>query len=205
MLYAITLQSSVPVVRAPSIFSQPVGGSNASGASFDFGVTAIGPPPLNYQWYKNGAAIAGATNSTLGYGYLRLSDAGSYEVVVTNAFGAATSSVASLAVSGTVAPAPDPSPIDAALVAAAASANSIAAAGDAAQATTNWTAHWIGPAASSTNLWLCYRKTFTLASQPASAVDPNSGRLQILAVGQRADGRARGRTQKRSKSKRQLV
>ncbi|MGH7941624.1 MAG: alpha-L-rhamnosidase C-terminal domain-containing protein, partial [Limisphaerales bacterium] len=34
----------------------------------------------------------------------------------------------------------------------------------------NWIAHWIGPAASQTNLWLCYRKTFSLPSRPDNAI-----------------------------------
>ena len=65
---------------------------------------------------------------------------------------------------------PDPTQTDAALLAAAAQADALAAAADTTQATTNWSAHWIGPAVSYTNLWLCYRKTFSLPNQPASAV-----------------------------------
>ena len=100
MIYAITLQSVAPVSLAPRIVTQPAGGTNAPGTSFDFSVAASGPPPLAYQWYKNGGAVAGATNTPLAYGYLRLSDAGSYQVIVTNAYGAATSSVAALYVAG---------------------------------------------------------------------------------------------------------
>jgi hypothetical protein len=170
MLYAITLQSAAPISLAPVILSQPAGGSNAPGASFDFSVAAIGTAPLAYQWYKDGGAIPGATNTMLGYGYLQLSDAGSYQAVVTNAYGAVTSSAAPLSVAGSIQVEPDPAPTDAALLAAAALAESLASAADAAQATTNWSAHWIGPAVSSTNLWLCYRKTFSLPNQPASAV-----------------------------------
>ena len=170
MIYAITLQSSAPVPLAPVIRTQPAGGTNAPDASFDFSVAASGAPPLAYQWYKDGSAIAGATSAALVYGYLQLSDAGSYQVVVTNAYGAVTSSVAPLCVAGSIQVGPDPAQTDAALLAAAGVADALASAADAAQATTNWTAHWIGPAASSTNLWLCYRKTLSLPSQPASAV-----------------------------------
>jgi hypothetical protein len=170
MLYAITLQAAAPSSLAPVILTQPAGGSNAPGASFDFSVAAYGTPPLAYRWYKNGGAIAGATNAMLGYGYLQLSDAGSYQAVVTNASGAVTSTVAPLSVAGSIPVAPNPAPTDAALLAAASAAEALASAADAAQATTNWSAHWIGPAASTTNLWLCYRKTFSLSNQPASAV-----------------------------------
>ena len=91
-------------------------------------------------------------------------------MVVSNAYGAVTSSVASLIVAGPIPPPPDFTQTDAALVAAAAQAGALAAESDSNQATTNWSAHWIGPQVSHTNLWVCYRKTFSLPSQPASAV-----------------------------------
>lgn len=155
---------------SPAIITQPAGGTNAPETSFVLSVGASGILPLAYQWYKGGGVIAGATNAALGYGYLRLSDTGSYQVVVTNAYGAVTSSVATLVVAGTMPAPPDFTQTDAALVAAATRANGLAAAADTNQATTNWSAHWIGPTVSSTNLWLCYRKTFSLPGQPASAV-----------------------------------
>ncbi len=170
MIYAITLQSASPLSLAPVIQTQPAGGSNAPGASFDFSVAASGAPPLAYQWYKNGGAITGATNSTLGYGYLRSIDAGPYLVVVSNSYGMVTSSVASLIVTGSIPPPPDFTQTDAALAAAAVEAGALASTADTNQATTNWSAHWIGPSDSSTNLWLCYRKSFPLPSQPAGAV-----------------------------------
>ena len=170
MIYAITLQSSSPVSLAPIIQTEPAGGTNPPESSFDFNVAASGAPPLAYQWYKNGGVITGATNAILGYGYLESNDAGSYQVVVTNAYGAVTSSVASLSIAGSIPAQPDPNQTDVALLAAANMAQSLASASDAVQATTNWSAHWIGPAVSTTNLWLCYRKSFFLSNQPASAV-----------------------------------
>ena len=154
----------------PTIVTQPAGGTNQPGSSFNLSVQANGIPPLAYQWYKGSSAVAGATLATLGYGYLRQSDAGSYLAVVSNAYGAVTSSVASLAVVGSVSPPPDFTQTDAALIAAAAQAGALAAVSDTNQASTNWSAHWIGPSISYTNLWLCYRKTFSLPNQPATAV-----------------------------------
>ncbi|HEV2319556.1 MAG TPA: alpha-L-rhamnosidase C-terminal domain-containing protein [Verrucomicrobiae bacterium] len=155
---------------APVIVMQPVGLTNAPGTSIDLSVGANGIGPFAYQWYKNGLAIPGATNADWGYGYLRLSDAGSYSVVVTNLYGSAASDAAYLVVSGSVPPPPDFTQTDTDLVAAAAQAGALAADADTNQATTNWTAHWIGPAASYTNLWLCYRKTFSLTDQPSNAM-----------------------------------
>jgi hypothetical protein len=162
--------ASLVVAEAPSISVQPVGGSNAPGTSFTLSVAASGALPLAYRWYKDSGVIAGATNAALVFGYLRLTDAGSYQVVVTNVYGAATSSLASLVVAGPIPAPPDFTQTDAALLAAASQAAALAAASDTNQATTSWSAHWIGPAASSINLWLCYRKTFSLPSQPASAI-----------------------------------
>jgi hypothetical protein len=158
------------VAAAPTIITQPAGGTNAPGTSTSLSVTASGAFPLAYQWYKNGGAVNGATNAALALGYLHLGDAGSYQVIITNVYGAATSSLASLVIAGTIPPPPDFTQTDAALLAAASQATALAAASDANQATTNWSAHWVSPAASSVNLWLCYRKPFVLPSQPASAV-----------------------------------
>ncbi|MGH8022719.1 MAG: immunoglobulin domain-containing protein, partial [Limisphaerales bacterium] len=155
---------------APVILTEPAGSTNAPETSFDMSAAAGGIPPLAWQWFKNGVAIAGATNADLGYGYLRASDSGNYSVVVTNLYGAATSSVASLVVAGSPPPPPDFIQTDSALGSAAAQADALVADSDTNQATTNWMAHWIGPAASYTNLWLCYRKTFSLTGQPSSAL-----------------------------------
>lgn len=71
-------------------------------------VTANGPPPLSYQWYKEGSAISDTSNF-LGTGTptLSISDVftnnnttGAYFVVVGNLNGSVTSSVANVTVSG---------------------------------------------------------------------------------------------------------
>ena len=69
-------------------------------AGFDafFSVTANGTPPLGYQWRKGGVALSGATNPTLQLPNTTTNDAGAYDVVVTNTFGAVTSRVATLTV-----------------------------------------------------------------------------------------------------------
>jgi hypothetical protein len=169
LIYAVTLEDRSPP-SAPIIVTQPAGGTNAVGTTFDFSVSASGFPPIFYQWYKDGSSIAGATNDSLAFGYLRSSDAGSYLAVVSNLSGATASSAASLVIAGPLPTTPDFSPTDTALAAAANQALAIASAADSNTATINWSAHWIGPAASYTNLWLCYRKGFSLPAQPASAI-----------------------------------
>jgi len=57
-------------------------------------VVALGVQPLSYQWLINGQAISGATNST--YSFLALAGTNDYQVVVTNNYGSADSSVATV-------------------------------------------------------------------------------------------------------------
>lgn len=63
-----------------------------------FAAAASGTIPLSYQWTFNGSPIAGATNDTLTLNSAALTNAGNYQVVVTNRYGAISSSVAALTV-----------------------------------------------------------------------------------------------------------
>ncbi len=78
------------------ISQDPVSQFLAVGQSASFSVSAVGSPPLYYQWRTNGIAIPAATNSTYNIPSAQLSDAASYDVVVTNSTSAATSAVATL-------------------------------------------------------------------------------------------------------------
>src|SRR5205814_1352428 len=69
-----------------------------SGATASFSVTATGTAPLAYQWRLEGAAITGATNSTLVISNVQNANAGNYSVRVTNSTGFVVSSNASLTV-----------------------------------------------------------------------------------------------------------
>ena len=80
------------------IAQDPVSQSLAVGQPANFSVSASGSPPLHYQWRTNAIAIPAATNSTYNLLSVQLSDAGSYDVVITNSTSAATSAVATLAV-----------------------------------------------------------------------------------------------------------
>lgn len=82
----------------PAIVTSPTSQTVDVGGSADFLVTAAGSPPLVYQWFFNGIAIDGASSSSLELTNLQLSMSGTYEVVVTNIFGAATSAPAQLSV-----------------------------------------------------------------------------------------------------------
>jgi formylglycine-generating enzyme required for sulfatase activity len=82
---------------APSITAQPVTAMANQGASASFTVTATGTNP-SYQWKRNGADLAGQTGAQLLLNNLQGTQAGSYTVVVSNAIGSETSTVAQLAV-----------------------------------------------------------------------------------------------------------
>ena len=83
----------------PTITSNPVNVSAYVGYTSTFSVSVSGSAPLYYQWYRNGSAISGATNSYYTIGYDQLSDSGStFYVVVSNPAGSATSSAATLTV-----------------------------------------------------------------------------------------------------------
>jgi hypothetical protein len=82
----------------PTITAQPADQSASPGGQAEFSVTAVGSPTLHYQWRKNGAALAGATLSTYANANVQPSDTGTYDVVITNGFGSATSQAAHLQV-----------------------------------------------------------------------------------------------------------
>jgi alpha-tubulin suppressor-like RCC1 family protein len=82
----------------PIIASQPANSTNLSGTTATFSVVAQGTAPLNYQWQFNGVNLDRATNSLLTLEKIRRINAGPYQVVVTNAWGSVTSSIATLTV-----------------------------------------------------------------------------------------------------------
>jgi hypothetical protein len=92
------------VVTAPQITAPPQSATAAPGGSASFSVTVTGSQPLTYQWRKDGAALVGATASTLTLHNLQLANAGAYSVSVTNAAGSVTSIPAQLVVSSTATP-----------------------------------------------------------------------------------------------------
>jgi hypothetical protein len=83
----------------PQIVTQPASKLVTPGVDVTFNVAAIGTPPLNYQWQLNNANLDGATNATLALDNVQPTNTGNYLVVVTNAFGTATSTTARLLVS----------------------------------------------------------------------------------------------------------
>jgi alpha-tubulin suppressor-like RCC1 family protein len=86
---------SMSAIQSPSITTQPAANSSVvTGGSVYLTVTAQGISPLSYQWTLGGTNVPAETNYFLSILNLQPSQAGPYRVVVSNPFGAVTSSVA---------------------------------------------------------------------------------------------------------------
>jgi len=83
----------------PAITAQPQSQTVATGSSATFNVTATGTPTLAYQWYFDGTALGGATATSYTVASAANANAGDYTAIVSNVFGSATSSIATLTVS----------------------------------------------------------------------------------------------------------
>jgi hypothetical protein len=96
--------ATLSVIVAPTIATQPASQTVNNNTAAIFNVSATGTAPFTYAWYKNGGALAnsakisGATTASLTVTNTATTDAGSYTVVVSNAAGSVTSSVALLTV-----------------------------------------------------------------------------------------------------------
>jgi hypothetical protein len=96
--------ASLTVGVAPVVTNQPASQTNVVGASVVFRAGAGGTEPFSYQWRQNGTnllnggRISGATSSVLAVANIQLTDAGGYDVVVTNDYGYTNSSIATLGV-----------------------------------------------------------------------------------------------------------
>jgi immunoglobulin I-set domain protein len=84
---------------APTIVTQPANQETTVGLTATFTVNAAGTGPFQYQWSKNGTAIAGASGASYTTPAAAPTDNGAnFTVIVTNAIGSATSAPASLTV-----------------------------------------------------------------------------------------------------------
>ncbi|MGA2177941.1 MAG: immunoglobulin domain-containing protein, partial [Verrucomicrobiota bacterium] len=82
------------VLLPPAIGTAPQSQGVALGSNATLSVAATGTAPLDYQWYFDGTPLQGQTNTTLLLSAAAFTNAGSYNVVVTNLYGSATSAVA---------------------------------------------------------------------------------------------------------------
>ena len=96
---SVTSSNAVLTVNLPPfIVGQPLSGTVGEGSNTVLTVTASGTAPLFYQWFKEGAALAGAATTSYSVTNAQLEQAGIYTAVVSNTFGTATSLGATLVV-----------------------------------------------------------------------------------------------------------
>ena len=94
---ATILVTAGPV--APSIALQPVGTNLLAGGILSLAGLGSGTTPLHYQWNFNGTNIVGQTNPALNVLSMGANQAGLYNLVVTNAYGATSSVFVAVSVS----------------------------------------------------------------------------------------------------------
>ncbi|MGA7160238.1 MAG: pectinesterase family protein [Bacteroidota bacterium] len=83
---------------APILLSQPTAAIATTGQRATFEVEVAAIPTATYQWFKNGNAITGATDSTFAIENIRPSDAANYTVTAMNGLGSVTSQTVTLVV-----------------------------------------------------------------------------------------------------------
>ena len=81
--------ATLTVVLPAAINTSPVSQTIQCGSNATFNVAATGTPPLNYQWSVDGAAISGATNTTLSLANIHVPNH-VISVVVTNLYWSVT-------------------------------------------------------------------------------------------------------------------
>jgi len=87
-----------------TITSEPTNVVASYDSSATFNVAAVGYPAINfYQWSFNGTNLPGANSNSLTISRLGLQNTGNYQVLVSNAISSATSSVATLNMSPSIA------------------------------------------------------------------------------------------------------
>lgn len=102
--YGSAVSREMTLSEAPVIFSQPLNQSNLLGGTVAFTAAVVGDATLNCQWYLNGSPlsddgrVSGSTTTNLTIANLQTNDAGPYQLIVTNQFGMAISTSATLTV-----------------------------------------------------------------------------------------------------------
>ena len=91
--------ASLTVVQPPAIVFQSGPSAALPGSNATLGVTVAGTPPFYYSWYFNATnLVQNGASASFVVSNMSSSNTGQYMVVVTNAYGSATSLVAALAV-----------------------------------------------------------------------------------------------------------
>jgi hypothetical protein len=90
--------NAAETIAPPSVLQSPANATLLVGSSLFLQASATGSGSLIWQWRFNGSELPGETNSSFAIDYVRLDDAGAYDVFVNNPGGVAFSSAAQLTV-----------------------------------------------------------------------------------------------------------
>ena len=91
-------QPDAPFMIAPTIGTQPASVTVTKGSAATLSVVTATGTPLNYQWFKGGTAVSGATTSSYAVTSAQSTDEGSYTVTVSNPISSVTSTAATITV-----------------------------------------------------------------------------------------------------------
>ena len=99
----LLVDGTITVVAAemaslPLLAGQPMTQTVDVGNTVTLGGGAVGGEPISYQWYYNGASLAGANGANLTLANIQKTNQGQYFFIAQNALGSATSQLASVTV-----------------------------------------------------------------------------------------------------------
>ena len=107
-LYRVTVSNAVGstlsgpaqlvVNTSPQIVANFIGEIVDEGTNFNFAAQTTGGRPLTHRWYRSGTLVSESPTSGLSLMNVQTVDGGNYQLVASNSFGSATSSVAVLKV-----------------------------------------------------------------------------------------------------------
>jgi hypothetical protein len=93
-----SLVASLTVGTPPGVSQQPANQVIVQGQTATFNLAVTGDAPLTYQWRFNSTPLAGGTSSGYSVTGATTANAGNYDAIITNAYGAITTQVAQLTV-----------------------------------------------------------------------------------------------------------
>ena len=89
-LALLSLAAAFGQSAPPAITVQPASTTANAGQSVTLSLTATGSPTPTIQWFKDGKAVSGATNSSLTFASVFGGDAGTYTATVSNVYNGST-------------------------------------------------------------------------------------------------------------------
>jgi len=93
---AVSSTATLTVLPLTAAITSPQTVTVGAGSNLVVNASVNGTPPVYLQWYRDGAAIMGATGTTYSMNNASVFDAGVYMLVASNSFGSVTSSVVSV-------------------------------------------------------------------------------------------------------------